>query len=233
MLRVGVTRNANQLRPLTKRAADRGIEIVALPLLSIHELPFEWPPSPKKEAINWIVFSSPQGVDSFFSGLNRSESHIDNQVKMAAIGGKTAAALSKLGIKTEFMPSQSYGRTLFEEILSGVVQSGETLVYARGKDISFDPADLFRKCDIKYHSVICYKAEPVEIDPKLAESLEDEDTVLFTAPSAVLAYHHQFGSPSARILAIGETTAVEMKKLDWPEHNIMVTADVDAILEYV
>lgn len=232
MLRVGVTRNAEQLGSLTKRAADQGIEIVPLPLFSIHDVSFEWVPTAEK-AVDWIAFSSPQGVDSFFRGLDRSGTHVSEQVKMAAIGGKTAAALSRLGIKAAFMPSKSYGRTLFEEMLGGVIHSGETLVYARGKDISFDPAEIMMKSDIIYHPVICYRTEEVKVDPKLAESLVDGDTVLFTAPSAVQAYHRQFGSPRARALAIGETTAGEMDKLDWPRHETMLMPDVDTVLEYV
>lgn len=232
MLRVGVTRNAEQLGSLTKRAADQGIEIVPLPLFSIHDVSFKWPPA-KEKAVDWIAFSSPQGVDSFFRGLDRSGTHVSEQVKMAAIGGKTAAELSRLGIKTAFMPSKSYGRTLFEEMLGGVIHSGETLVYARGKDISFDPAEIMMKSDIIYHPVICYRTEEVKVDPKLAESFEGGDTVLFTAPSAVQAYHRQFGSPRARALAIGETTAGEMDKLDWPRHETMLMPDVDTVLEYV
>jgi uroporphyrinogen-III synthase len=86
---------------------------------------------------------------------------------------------------------------------------------------------------VSYFPIACYEGTANRLDSSAVEKLTGDDYILFTAPSSVRAYQQLFGVPKARIFAIGRTTATEIENFGWPVANIMVTASVDNILEYI
>ncbi len=232
-MRLGITREAARLATLLKRANARGVEIVPLPVTSNNPLDFTWPSQISHSEIDWVLFTSANGVQGFFDGLKKLGLKIENGTRYAAIGSKTAEALGKLGLSASFVPSDAYGSILFEEFVDGVAQGKETVVYARGWQVNYDPTELFKSHEIRYVPVVCYETLPQTVEPDIVASFGPDDYILFTAPSAIRSYQRQFGKPVAKPIAIGRSTAAAMNEQGWFGFVTMKEADIDNVLEYV
>ena len=116
MPRLAVTRTSAQLSDLAAHAAARGIELVPLPLISVNALPFDWPESFPIDQVDWIFFTSANGVTTFLHRLDQLGLHLPPSAKIAAVGTKTADVLRMNGITVHFIPSDAYGQLLFEDV---------------------------------------------------------------------------------------------------------------------
>jgi uroporphyrinogen-III synthase len=204
MPRLGVTRPLSQLRDLSQRAAERGIEIVPLPVIS-----------------------------SFLNRLHDLNITLHKQTRFAAVGEKTAEVIELFGYAVSLVPSESYGQALFEELAISIAKSGQVVLYARAEDAIFDPSELLADNGIEYHSLICYMTVPRELSKDAVLQFSSNDYILFTAPSTVRSYHQQFGPPRAKAIAIGNSTSTEMWKHGWTGFSFMTKPDINLVLEYV
>lgn len=229
-MRLGVTRSAEQLRDLTHAAAVRGITIVPVPVIKTRALPFSWPLNCTDKP-DWVVVSSAAGVRSFLDGCAALKPTDYREFKYAAIGEKTGDALREAGIAPKVVSTRAYGETLFEELAAAHIRPGQTVVYARGVEVNYDPADLLASRQIRYYPVICYETIPLSVDRKIIDSFSGRDYLLFTAPSAVRAFHRQFGVPKMSIIAMGTTTGAEMARFGWPLPLFLTQPDISTVLE--
>ncbi len=232
-MRIGITRSLEQLHDLFARAAAKNIEIVALPLMEIHNIAFAWPEAVDLDDLGWVFFTSANGVEAFFKRLDDVGCKLPKQVKIAVVGRKTKEALNSRGYEAAFQPSEAYGRVLFDEFVDNHPDCRHAIVYARAKDTDYDPEQLFALRKMNYHAVVCYESIERVVDQHEVSRIKREDAILFTAPSAVRAYHRQFGDPDARLLAIGHTTAAEMDRHRWANYVVLRQADVNSVLEYI
>lgn len=232
-MRIAITRPESQLTDLAKRAARKDIEIVALPLLEVRSRAFDWPNDIDLERLGWVFFTSANGVHSFLTRIDAVGCKLPRHTKIAVVGGKTRDALQERGYDASFMPSHPYGRLLFNEFLDKRINRGVSYLYARAKEVDFDPRELFSLRKLDYQEVICYENIEQQVEQKVVSNISNSDLILFTAPSAVRAFHRQFGDPQARPIAIGRTTAAEMTKHHWHNFSILEDADINSVLEYV
>ena len=233
MPRLGVTRSKAQLTELAHEAAHRGIEVIPLPVIATHPVAFDWPADSGPEQVDWLVFSSAVGVSSFFDRLEALGITLTDSTRIAAVGEKTAEALTDRGSRVDHIPSESYGQILFEELAVSVVRPGETVLYARAADVNFDPAELFAQHGINYFAVVCYETVPQKVNAGVIERFSERDYILFTAPSTVRSFHEQFGPPTAKAIAIGNSTGSEMWKLGWAGFSWLSKPDINLVLEYI
>ena len=70
------------------------------------------------------------------------------------------------------------------------------------------------------------------LNKEIVEKFDLDDKILFTAPSAVTSYNNQFGKPRALPVAIGNTTADQMRQAGWGTIEILRQPDVNLILEH-
>lgn len=232
-MRLAISRTKEQLTSLSTRAKHRGIEIVPLPLITIQHIPFELPAEFAPAKVDWLLFSSAQGVQAYFARLEELGLEKNYSTRIGTVGAKTAEAVCKLGFTVDFMPTEAYGKLFFPELIDGPYEKGQTVVYARGREVNFDPLSLFEEQGVSYLPVVCYESTVNQLPRDSVAHLTESDYILFTSPSAVRAYSRLFGAPKARIIAIGRTTATQIENYGWPVENIMTTASVDNILEYV
>lgn len=257
-MRLAVTRAAERLNALSSRAMAAGVEIVPLPFTQTQPTPFELPDAISLDQVDWLFFTSANGVRSFFAPFDsaqgdtvkpcfsRSARHytkvsfggvqgerVDARPKIAAVGVKTAAALKAVGYVVDFQPTVANGSSLFKEFIGSHLNESGVILYARAKRVNFDPQELFAATNYKYNPVICYETVPIEVDQQVVARLNDKDYILFTAPSAVCTYNEKFGAPTARPIAIGPTTATAMTNSGWSEFATMKQPDVDRVLEYL
>jgi len=232
-MRIGITRDAHQLEELNDKALERGIEVVSVPLITIRQIPFEWPPRLSTDSPNWVLFSSAAGVSAFLDSLQKLAVTLPSSVCYAAIGEKTAAAIRACGLKVSYVPSEAYGEVLFAEFIEKVVRENEIVMYVRAADVACDPAPLFAERGIDYIPLVCYATVNRGIDPDIINGFDATDYLLFTAPSAVRSYHEQFGKPRMHAVAIGRTTGGEMERQGWSGYTSLPTPDINRILELV
>lgn len=233
MLRLGVTRPPEQLTDLCLRAAGRNVTVVPLPLIaSIDEL-FDWPDNLPVKNVDWVVFTSAQGVTSFFRRVEQLRLSLPDRTKYAVVGAKTARALTDLDRVVDFQPSDSYGQLLFEEFVDFIATPTDTVIYARAAEVNYDPAGLFERKGLTYVPIICYRTVSQTVESGSVAQLTNDDYILFTAPSTVDAYQEQFGKPLARPIAIGRSTAAQMNEYGWSGFITMKNADIDNVLEYL
>lgn len=233
MPRLGVTRSKAQLTELAQQAAGRGIEVIPLPVIATRNIPFSWPEDLKSDTVDWVVFSSAVGVAAFFGRLRELGIELSPAAKFAAVGDKTAEALRELGYSAAHIPAKPYGHVLFEELAASIVRQGQTVLYARAADVNFDPVELFAQHSIRYHALVCYDTVPQKVSEGLVHEFSESDFILFTAPSTVRSYHEQFGPPTAKAIAIGNSTGSEMWRLGWAGFSWLSKPDINLVLEYI
>lgn len=232
-MRLAVTRQKDQLTDLAGRAARRDIEVVPLPLIETSPCDFEWPENLHMTDLDWLVFTSANGVEAFFSGLTRQNRSIKFCTRIAAVGDKTAEAILWHKQKVDFTPDAPYGRSLFEELAGSMLDEEASLMYARGARVNYDPAVLMAKHRIRYFPVVCYETILRPVEKTVVDGLSREDYILFTAPSTIHSYQEQFGRPVAKPIAIGRSTASAMNQYGWAGFITMAQPNVDNVLEYL
>lgn len=233
MLRLGVTRDAARLKNLAEAANRRGVHLIPLPVISVEPVAFSWPKDLDITDLDWIFFTSANGVTSFFKRLSGLNLQLGPKTRIAAIGEKTSIAISTYEHTTDFIPEAAYGRQLFHEFVELTSRTGTTVLYARGESINFDPTELLNANKVKYFPLICYRTAINQVPADLLNSFSREDYILFTAPSAVESFSAQFGRPLARAIAIGKSTAQRMGEYQWNDIIVMDKPDIEKVLEYI
>lgn len=232
-MRLAVTRDKQRLASLTEQANLRKVQVVALPLLDYVPVAFEFPQDFDPTEIDWLFFTSANGVTAFLDRMKKLGLTLSGKTKISVVGKKTGEAVANSGLTVDFVPSENYGHIMFNEFAASYSGSNCTVLYARGEQVNFDPAQMFENTTVTYNSVVCYRAVPGEINNELVDNLGAGDYLLFTAPSTVSAYHTRFGLPRAKTIAIGRTTESEMKKFGWQAFAVMSEADIDKVWEYM
>ena len=233
-MRLAVTRNRERLTILESRANERQVELVALPLTRIENISFDWPVELKIEEIDWLVFSSANGVISFFTRIGELGLSLSTTTQIAVIGSKTGETLSQVcGRQADFIPDESYGVVMFQELVESFSLAGKTLVYPRAELIIHDPTQFLAESKINYIPIVSYRSVPQEVDQATVKQLGSGDHILFTSPSNVHSYQNQFGQPKAKLIAIGYVTAKSMNDFGWSGFITMKTMNVDTVLELI
>lgn len=231
MVRVGITRDMAQLTDLMQRGHERGLDIVPVPILAVTHLPFEWPSEINGNGPDWVVFTSQHGVESFFRRLVQLGRALPKAKRIAAVGVRTAAALAQFGRTADVIPDEAYGDRLFDILLDRHIRESDKVIYARGREVNFEPAPLFAARKLSYYPIICYETAARPVPAELAARFGRNDYLLFTSPSAVRTWHSQFGSPVSHPIAIGRSTAQTMRGLGWSDVTILPATEVSSILE--
>lgn len=232
MVQLGITRKQTALMVLQEKIGDRDVTLVPLPLIEPRPIEFELPDDSCLEAVDWLFFTSANGVKFFFDRIKQLNLEIPESVQIVSVGRRTSDALNHAGYKVNFFPSESLGQKLFEEFVSAHGDEQANVLYASAREVNFDPAELFASTKLVYNRIVCYEVLPTDAPIDLS-GFTSEDFMLFTAPSAVRTFDERFGIPTAHTIAIGKTTAAAMIGQGWPDPTIMRNPDVNSVLEYI
>lgn len=201
----------------------------------------------------WLVFTSPIGVSVFFQQLRelkidlRKIFGINRNVKIAAVGSATAAALEEHGLFADVVPEKYYTEDLGKAI-AGAAGSRESrmspvsLFAVRAEQGSEALLPPLLEAGIDVRDVPLYRTR-YETHPFLKERVEalfqneEIDAVTFTSASTVRGFVQEMDHTDLtriRAVCIGEQTAREarrhgMQVLTAPE--VSVEAMVEKILE--
>lgn len=194
--RLFISRHLPDSSYIRRACAQLGIELETEPLIRITPLAFDADPA----TIEWLVFSSSNGVDAFFQ--QESPENWSSK-KFIAAGEGTARALAKYGIECELTGTESNMEQLALEIAS-LVASQSALFPVSDKTLG----NLYNHVPEKDRTVVtCYRTEA---DPK---SIENFDAYIFTSPSNVRSFVEAGNtiSDGARVVAIGNSTSEALR----------------------
>jgi uroporphyrinogen III methyltransferase / synthase len=219
-----ITRPEAQAEGLAELLRVQGARVIPFPVIRIIP-PKSWAPLDqaldKLETYHWIVFTSANGVSSFFRRLRERGRDIRDLkgIRIATIGPATAAAIEVLGIRVDLVPE--------EFISEGVVRgfAGENL---RGCRVLLPRAEEARdvipeglaKMGAQVDVVVVYQTD--RSDRNASELLPlftggKVDVITFTSPSTVNHFLGIMGPDfhlpaGVRIACIGPVTAAAVQK---------------------
>lgn len=232
--RIIVTQPMSKASRLEGKLRNLGAETKLYPCIKTE---FIRPMAPKYEEYDTLVFTSTEGVRSFFRWLFEVEGKDARAVygkRIACIGSATAEALKEFGLTADFIPSIYDGETLGKEMVeSGFVTAENKVILLRAKIGTADLTDALDAGKMEYLDYPVYETHYVEHEE--IEDLENWDYVTFTSKSCVDGFVNTQGRRSfdgVKALCIGKQTAAEAAKFGF--HTVISDmATIDAMAERV
>jgi len=164
------------------------------------------------ENFNLLVFTSRNGVKSFFSLLKQVGQKLPEKMKTAVIGKGTAAELEQVHNKADFIQPGNTSRDFAVWLKSEVLKGGEKILLALGNLASdFLQGELSPKASV--YRINVYRTLPVqEYDVDLMQKIRDDQygLLVLSSPSAFANFYDNYRKKKTnarlRIVSIGETT---------------------------
>lgn len=231
--RILVTQPRSKASRLEGKLRELGAETRLYPCIRTD---FIRPLNPPFEEYDTLVFTSTEGVKSFFEWVSEQGKDVraaaDKQ--FACIGSGTAKALSDYGIKADFLPSVFDGKTLGEEMVSsGFVSQENKVLLLRARIGTADLTEALDKGNIPYLDYPVYDTYCVEHEE--IEDIADWDYVTFTSKSCVDGFvksQRKDNFAGVKALCIGKQTAAEAEKFGF-DTVISDKAVIDSMVEKV
>jgi uroporphyrinogen III methyltransferase/synthase len=174
---------------------------------------------------NWLVFTSPHGVTTFFETFFKAYPDIRSLggLRIAAVGPATTAKLAELHLQVDAMPEQFVAAKIADAI--GKVESVENLRFLviRPEETPAELARLLEDQGGIVDEVASYRTLPETADLNGAAARfveEGADWITFASGSAVQHFHQRFDLPAMlrkfgtlRTLSIGPETSKALQGL--------------------
>lgn len=193
--KVLVTRPKNMISKTAARFREQGAEVLELP--AIRTEPMEDKTAirsalEKLDTYQWLVFTSPTGVDIFFEEMQDFGKDIRalGAAKIAAIGEGTRKKLREHGLIADLMP-EVYDGDALGEALGAILKGTEKVLIPRAEKGNENLVRLLRKTGAQvddiatYHTL--YESSPL-IDEKKELQSGNIDCVVFTSASTVRGF---------------------------------------------
>jgi len=245
--RVLITRPVDQAEQFIQKLNSLGAVPIAFSVIEISPIPDTTALDralSRLHCYDWLVFSSVNGVAAVWARLDvLGISNLPKNLRVAAVGPKTAAALGAHQVTPDFVPDEYVG----EAILPGLGALPGCLVLMPSADIAGDAlANAISNGDGVAHVISAYQTIPASPNAEGFAALQKGvDLVTFTSPSTVrnfVAITQQSGfDPHAlpgapRFACIGPITAAAAEELTLPvdimAKDYTVVGLIQAILAY-
>jgi uroporphyrinogen III methyltransferase/synthase len=220
--KVVVTRARAQASQLSDKLEVLGAEVVEVPAIEIGD-PEDGGAALRAavdriDGYDWVVFTSPNGVDRFFAHV--PDSRALGGVQVAAIGPGTADALARARIVPDLVPP----RFVAESLLEAFPRRGDggRVLLARAAVAREVLPDGLRALGWDVDVVEAYCTRSGHPGEKALASARDADAVTFTSSSTVTNYLDVAGSERVPpvVACIGPVTAATAR-----EHGLDVTVE--------
>ena len=193
--KVLVTRPRQHISKTADLLRQKGAEVLELP--SICTVPVEdngrlYEAFEKLDTYQWIIFTSPAGVEIFFDEMDRKEMDVRSlgQAKIAVIGEGTKKKLKEHHLLADFVPGVYDGDTLGAE-LAKQLQGNEKILIPRAEAGNKKLTELLEQTGAKVDDIAtyttCYEKSRL-IDEKKELETGSVDCVVFTSASTVKGF---------------------------------------------
>lgn len=238
--RIGITRTRQQAGEMIERLRALGADTFEMPTIRIEPAPDKrtfYEAVAYSHSYDWIVFTSPNGVDAFFHAFFEiyKDARDIGGVRIAAIGPATAARVNAFRLQVDIQPD----KYVAEEIISALEKETSVenlkilLARAEGaRDVL--PKELSRLGAI-VDEVVAYRTVPEspEAAGGITRYLESgADMVTFTSSSTAENFHALNLPPrdGVRFASIGPVTSKTMHALGMPVHVEASVHDIPGLV---
>lgn len=226
--RIVVTRARDQAGELSRPLAERGADVLEIPVIKIA------PPDRKEpivdallelNAYDWLVFTSPNGVTSFFDYFFKRFGDLRDigGVRLAAVGPATAAKLEALHLQVDLMPEEALASKIAAAFANYESIENLKICLLRAEVSNPDLPNALEAMGAIVDDIACYKtvAETDDVSGS-ATRLEESgaDWVTFTSGSTVEHFHARFDLPKLqktfpqmKLASIGPETSKAIRAL--------------------
>lgn len=246
-----VTRPRQSSSSLAERLRDLGAQVIEMPAIRTESI---CPNRRLREVLEtfgthadqeWLVFTSPAGADLFFDQLMELGMDLRSllvrgaEVRIAAIGSGTAAALGKRGLIPDLVP-RVYSAAALGEALAETAAEGSRITVARAEKGSEELLPPLLKAGLDVDDIplyrTLYETHPLLKD-RIRELLEQGriDAVTFTSASTVRGFTGAVECADytgIRAVCIGEQTAAEAAKYGM-QIQVSDQASMDAMVRKI
>lgn len=193
--KVLVTRPRQHVSKTADLLREKGAEVLEIP--SIATVPLE--PNEKLsqafsrlDTYQWIVFTSPAGVDIFFDEMDKRDFDVRRMgnAKLAVIGEGTRRKLREHHLLADFIPDVYDGDTLGME-LAAMLKGGEKILIPRAEAGNQQLVRMLKEAGARVDDVAIYKTcyeRSRLIDEKKELETGSVDCVVFTSASTVKGF---------------------------------------------
>ena len=240
--RMVVTRTRTQAGVLSERLAAEGADVVEFPTIELAD-PSSYGPLDEAlarlSAYDWVIFTSVNGVDRFFSRLKAADGVKGPRdaralcyARTACIGSATAARLAEHGIEADLMPAEYKAEGVFEVLEAQGDLEGSYILIPRAEVARETLPGLLRDAGAEVDVAPAYRTVPPSDED--AESMRDSlrrgeiDAVTFTSSSTARNFFSVIGDDAAELLdgvdlcSIGPVTTATIE-----EHGMRVAVEAD------
>ena len=245
--RVLITRSREQAGDLQVLLEAQGAQVVPLPLLQLKapEDSTELDRSIAELAsFKWVVFTSPNSVDFFFSRLRHlgRDARAFGSAAVAALGLATAAGLRSRGLYPDLIPSEQSQEGLVKAFAELPVENSKILLPTSSIGRALLAAHLEKRGAI-VHRITAYQnlpptPEEIKLPPALTENRLD--LAIFASPSSVDHFRALLGPESTQkiladtiIACIGPTTAQAIQALGLQTHIQPQDSSIPALIRAI
>jgi uroporphyrinogen III methyltransferase/synthase len=202
--RIVVTRTRQQASQLSRQLAEAGADVLEIPTIKIAP-----PDNPafladallELNSYDWIVFTSPNGVMTFFEYFFKAFEDMRDigGVKIAAVGPATAAKLKELHLKVDLMPEEYVTAKIAKAFIAYETIENLKILLVRAEVANPDLPKELEALGAIVDDIPCYKTVPETDDVNgAAARLADDgaDWITFTSSSTVENFHARFDLPA-------------------------------------
>lgn len=189
--RVLVTRSRSQASVLSRLLAQEGAEAVELPAIYIDSTPDLKPLDKALSHLSdydWVVFTSSNGVEAFFSRLFQlgKDARTLGKMRICAIGEATSVSLKIYGIVADLIPDDFSSQGILNSFRSIKIERTSFLL-PRADLAGQELATGLVRMGAKVEQVVTYKTVPAKQGSVNTESIFKDriDIITFTSSSTV------------------------------------------------
>lgn len=242
-VRVVVTRTRRQAGVLTERLTRLGADVLEIPTIRI--VPVALGEEERKKFadlsshFDWLVFTSPNAVDHFFTEFFRLNSDVRDlgKVRIAAVGPATAWKLTDLHLRVELQPETYTAEKLAECFTAKKVES-KRFCLPQGRLADPGLANHLREQGGIVEAWTLYDTEPESEDVTGARARylkEGAHWITFTSSSTAENWHAlglrpAAGAPEPRAVSMGPVTSATLRKLGYEIAAEAPSSTIDSLL---
>lgn len=221
--RIVVTRTRKQAGALSSRLRELGADVFELPTIRIE------PPNDKRamaqmvadvHAYDWLVFTSPNGVDAFFDAFFKvyKDARDIGGVRIAAIGPATAAKVREQRLSVELQPDEFVAEAVVKAFQKDGSVENQRILIARAQEARDVLPEELTKLGAIVDVVAVYRTVPETEDVSGGNARfreEGADMITFTSSSTAenfMALKLPL-PPELKTASIGPITSATMRKL--------------------
>lgn len=184
-----VTRARSQASELAQNLKDLGANVIEVPALEIRA-PASWNKVDvairKIKNYSWLIFTSVNGVNYFFSRFQKLKKDIRglSKCKIAAVGPATVQALDALHLKVEKVPSEFNAKKLAQTFNAKEVK-GKKILFPRAKEGREELIEILQSKGAKLDCVTVYENHLPKNTETLFDKINTVDCISFASSSSV------------------------------------------------